>query len=86
MNLTLLRGRYLSKSSQVMRRKFTLVDILFAVIVIFSAVVASPYVIRQFMGLSKPYDVVWNISLDLVIAAAFILVIYIIDKVLNRFL
>lgn len=69
-----------------MRRKFTIVDILLAVVTLFSAVVASPYVMRQFMNLSKAGDIIWNISLDIVIAAVFILIVYVIDKLLNRFL
>lgn len=68
------------------KKKFTLVDVLISIIVLFSAVVASPYVIRQFMDLTKPGDILWNISLDVVYCACFLLVAYTLDKLLNRFL
>ncbi len=69
-----------------MKRKFTIVDILLGVITVFMAVVSSPFVIRQFSNLTKPGDVIWNISLDIVVGTLFILVVYIVDRLLNRFL
>lgn len=69
-----------------MKNKFSFVDFLLIVISVFMAVVASPYVIRQFLGLVKPGDILWNVSLDIVLVSIYILIVYIIDKVLNRFL
>lgn len=69
-----------------MHRKITFVDILCAVIVVFSMVIASPFVMRQFIGLTKPGDILWNISVDVVALAVFLLILYAIDRVMNRFL
>lgn len=69
-----------------MKRKVTFPDILFLVIAVFSAVVASPYVIKQFIGLKKFGDILWNVSYDIVLAAIAILVLYVLDKLINRFL
>lgn len=69
-----------------MKHKFTIPDILILVVLFFLIIVASPYVIRQFMGLEKVGDIIWNISYDVVIAALVLLVAYVIDKLINRFL
>lgn len=69
-----------------MRKKITFADVLFIIIIVFSLVVASPYVIRQFMGLTKFGDILWNISYDIVILTVGLLVIYVLDKLINRFL
>lgn len=69
-----------------MKKNFTFVDIILIVIGAFSVIVASPYVIRQFAVLSKPGDYIWNISFDIVVAAVCILLLYIIDRLLNRYL
>lgn len=69
-----------------MRKKLTVVDVLMVVLVVFSIIVASPYVVRQFMELTKAGDIIWNASLDVVILTLFLLIVYAIDKLMNRFL
>ena len=68
-----------------MNHKFTFVDILCAIIAVFMLVVASPFVMRQFIGISKVGDILWNVSLDVVILSVFLLLLYTINRLLNRF-
>ena len=69
-----------------MRKKFTFVDGLLATVYVLSLFLASPYVMRQFGALTKTGDILWNIALDIVILALFTLVLYVLDKLLNKFL
>lgn len=67
-------------------KKITVIDIFLAIIAISAMIVASPYVFRQMAELTKFWDYFWNISLDVLILTVFFLVIYVVDRLLNRFL
>lgn len=69
-----------------MKEKFTLPDFLIIVILVFGAVVASPFVMRQFVGLSKTADIIWNVSFDVVIVSAVLLVAYVIRRLIKKHL
>lgn len=63
--------------------KMTEYDVLLAVIFVLGLVVESPRVVRQFIGLTKTGDIVWNIAYDLLILTAAVIVFLIVDELLN---
>ena len=69
-----------------MKDKIALSDILIIVILLFGAVVASPFIMRQFIGLKKVGDILWNVSLDIVIAGAVFLIAYMIHRLVRKYL
>lgn len=69
-----------------MRKKITIYDVLLIVIVVFSAFIAVPYVIHQFLGLEKIGDIVWNVSIDVVLLAMVLIVLLALRKLLNKYL
>ena len=58
-------------------------DVLLAVIFVLGLVVESPRVVRQFIGLTKTGDIVWNVAYDLLILTAAAVVFLIVDELLN---
>lgn len=63
--------------------KMTEYDVLLAVIFVLGLVVESPRVVRQFIGLTKTGDIVWNVAYDLLILTAAAVVFLIVDELLN---
>lgn len=63
--------------------KMTEYDVLLAVIFVLGLVVESPRVVRQFIGLTKTGDIVWNVAYDLLILTAAVIVFLIVDELLN---
>lgn len=63
--------------------KVTEYDVLLAVIFVLGLVVESPRVVRQFIGLTKTGDIVWNVAYDLLILTAAAVVFLIVDELLN---
>lgn len=69
-----------------MRKKITIYDVLLIIIVVFSAFIAVPYVIHQFLSLEKIGDIVWNVSIDVVLLAMVLIVLLALRKLLNKYL
>ncbi|MBR2093846.1 MAG: hypothetical protein IJ904_07425 [Candidatus Methanomethylophilaceae archaeon] len=63
--------------------KMTEYGVLLAVIFVLGLVVESPRVVRQFIGLTKTGDIVWNVAYDLLILTAAAVVFLIVDELLN---
>ena len=66
-----------------MNRKISEYDVLLALIWVLGLVVWSPKVIRQFAGLHKTGDIVWNASYDLMILLAVTVGFLLVDGLLN---
>ena len=58
-------------------------DVLLTIVFILGLVVESPRVVRQFMGLEKTGDIIWNAAYDLVILLAAVIVFLLLDSLLN---
>lgn len=63
--------------------KATEYDVLLTVIFILGLVVESPRVARQFVGLEKTGDILWNAAYDLMILTAAVVVFLLVDELLN---
>ena len=66
-----------------MKRNTTEYDVLLAVIWLLGIVVWSPKVIRQFTGLHKTGDIIWNVSYDLMLLLAVTVGFLLLDGFLN---
>lgn len=64
-------------------KKTTVYDVLLTAIYILWCIVMSPRVVRQFDGLQKTGDIVWNAAYDLMIAAAAAVLLLFLDGLLN---
>ena len=64
-------------------KKTTVYDVLLTAIYILWCIVMSPRVVRQFDGLQKTGDIVWNAAYDLMIAAAAAVLLLFLDGHLN---
>lgn len=66
-----------------MNRKTSVYDILLSVIWVLGLVVWSPKLVRQFIGLTKTGDIVWNAAYDLMLLLAVTVGFLLLDGLLN---
>lgn len=61
-----------------------ILDILLCILALNGFIVASPLVVKQFRPLKNALDIIWNIGFDLFCLTLFLILFYILSKLLKR--